>query len=81
MRSVRETFNPEVVVMQCGADGLAGDPMSSFNLTLTSYRFCLYLLLKWKLPLLLIGGGTSLDDGSMKVAIIFSIVACKFYVL
>ncbi|KAK7108351.1 histone deacetylase 8-like [Littorina saxatilis] len=57
MTSVRECYNPEVVVCQCGADGLAGDPMSSFNLTLTSYRYCLYFLMMWKIPLLLLGGG------------------------
>ena len=57
MTSVHESYAPEVIVCQCGADGLAGDPMSSFNLTLTAYRHCLYFLLQWKLPLLLLGGG------------------------
>lgn len=57
MTSVHESYAPKVIVCQCGADGLAGDPMSSFNLTLTAYRHCLYFLLQWKLPLLLLGGG------------------------
>ncbi|XP_076444969.1 histone deacetylase 8-like [Babylonia areolata] len=57
MTAVRETYDPEVVVCQCGADGLAEDPMSSFNLTLTAFRHCLYFLMLWELPLLLLGGG------------------------
>ena len=57
MTSVHESYNPEVIVCQCGTDGLAGDPMSSFNLTQTAYCHCLYFLLQWKLPLLLLGGG------------------------
>ena len=54
---VREKFNPEAIVCQCGADGLAGDPMESFNLTPVALAKCVHLLLSWKLPTLLLGGG------------------------
>ncbi|XP_052810380.1 histone deacetylase 8-like isoform X2 [Mya arenaria] len=53
---VKEQYQPDVVVCQCGADGLAGDPMESFNLTPFALGKCLYTLLSWKLPLLLLGG-------------------------
>ena len=33
MQEVRAQFNPEAVVMQLGADTMAGDPMCSFNMT------------------------------------------------
>ena len=42
---------------QCGADGLAGDPMDSFNLSLRALGRCLQYILNWNLPLLLLGGG------------------------
>ncbi|XP_053397773.1 histone deacetylase 8-like [Mercenaria mercenaria] len=54
---VKDKFDPEAVVCQCGADGLAGDPMESFNLTSLSLGKCVYTLLSWKLPVLLLGGG------------------------
>jgi acetoin utilization deacetylase AcuC-like enzyme len=54
---VKEKFDPEVVVCQCGADGLAGDPNESFNLTPLSLGKCVYTLKSWKLPILLLGGG------------------------
>ncbi|XP_064610277.1 histone deacetylase 8-like [Liolophura sinensis] len=57
VEKVREVFSPEAVVCQCGADGLAGDPMNSFNLTHLSLGRCVYSLLKWNVPLLLLGGG------------------------
>ena len=45
---------------QCGADGLAGDPMDSFNLSLRALGRCLQYILNWNLPLLLLGGGRHL---------------------
>ncbi|CAG2217168.1 HDAC8 [Mytilus edulis] len=57
LNKVKETFRPEVVVCQCGADGLAGDPMESFNLTHKGLGKCLYFLLQWNLPTLVLGGG------------------------
>lgn len=57
MDSVKATFCPDAVVCQCGADGLAGDPMESFNLTPLALGRCVFHLKKWSLPLLLVGGG------------------------
>ncbi|XP_035207655.1 histone deacetylase 8-like [Stegodyphus dumicola] len=50
-------FQPDVVVCQCGADVLAGDPFAAFNLTLKAPGECLKLLKSWNLPLLALGGG------------------------
>ncbi|KAJ2752073.1 Histone deacetylase 8, partial [Coemansia sp. BCRC 34490] len=51
------SFAPEVIVVQCGADGLAGDPYKVFNLTTDAYVCALDLIVSWNLPVLLVGGG------------------------
>ena len=57
MAEVRDRFEPEAVVVQCGADGLHGDPMQSFNLTVQGLGNCVSFILDWHLPTLLLGGG------------------------
>uniref|UniRef100_A0A8C6TQH0 histone deacetylase n=1 Tax=Neogobius melanostomus TaxID=47308 RepID=A0A8C6TQH0_9GOBI len=57
MQEVRSSFNPEAVVMQLGADTMAGDPMCSFNMTPVGVSKCLRHVLQWELPTLLLGGG------------------------
>lgn len=57
MAEVRKTYRPSIVVLQCGADTLVGDPMNSFNLTLKGIGNCVDLVLRWRLPTLLLGGG------------------------
>ncbi|KAK2140531.1 hypothetical protein LSH36_1323g00026 [Paralvinella palmiformis] len=59
--AVQNQFQPEVVVCQCGADGLINDPMDSFNLTCHSYVQCVLYLMKWGLPLLILGGEVDID--------------------
>ncbi|KAF3837371.1 hypothetical protein F7725_004835 [Dissostichus mawsoni] len=41
MQEVRAQFNPEAMVMQLGADTMAGDPMCSFNMTPVGVGKCL----------------------------------------
>lgn len=60
MQEVRAQFNPEAIVMQLGADTMAGDPMCSFNMTPVGVGKCLQYVLQWQLPTLLLGGGTYL---------------------
>ena len=59
MQEVRAQFNPEAMVMQLGADTMAGDPMCSFNMTPVGVGKCLQYVLQWQLPTLLLGGGAS----------------------
>ena len=59
MAEIKDKFEPEVVVVQCGADGLHGDPMQSFNLTIQGLGNCVAFILNWQLPTLLLGGGES----------------------
>ncbi|XP_073493837.1 histone deacetylase 8 isoform X1 [Phyllobates terribilis] len=57
LKEVFATFNPEAVVLQLGADTIAGDPMCSFNMTPEGIGKCLKYVLQWQLPTLLLGGG------------------------
>nr|QSX72315.1 histone deacetylase 8 [Halisarca dujardinii] len=57
MDLVRPAFSPEVVVLQCGADGLNGDPMNSFSLTPHGLGECVAHVASWHLPMLVLGGG------------------------
>ncbi|CAB1345569.1 unnamed protein product, partial [Coregonus sp. 'balchen'] len=59
MKEVQTLFNPEAVVMQLGADTMAGDPMCSFNMTPVGVAQSLRHILDWHLPTMLLGGGRS----------------------
>ncbi|KAJ2746967.1 Histone deacetylase 8 [Coemansia sp. BCRC 34301] len=50
-------FGPQAVVVQCGCDGLAGDPHKVFNLTGQALVDAVQTVLGWNLPTLLLGGG------------------------
>jgi len=51
------TFNPDVFVLQCGVDGLAGDPHGGFNLTPEGLSHCVTKVVSAGPPCLLLGGG------------------------
>ncbi|CAM9346609.1 unnamed protein product [Ectocarpus sp. 6 AP-2014] len=57
LQAVTESFQPEAVVLLCGADTLSADPLGPFNLTSAGVRSCLELVMALELPLLLLGGG------------------------
>ena len=50
-------YQPSVIVMQCGADSLNGDKLGSFNLSIKDHADCLLHVQKFKLPLMVLGGG------------------------
>ncbi|KAG8187241.1 hypothetical protein JTE90_020669 [Oedothorax gibbosus] len=52
LSKAQKRFQPDVVVCQCGADTLAGDPFAAFNLTLKSPGECIKLIKSWNIPLL-----------------------------
>eukprot|EP00668_Euglena_longa_P045996 GGOE01061679.1.p1 GENE.GGOE01061679.1~~GGOE01061679.1.p1 ORF type:complete len:391 (+),score=92.62 GGOE01061679.1:149-1321(+) len=57
MTRVLDSFQPSAIVMQCGADSLAGDMLGTFNLTLKGHAKCLQFLRKHNVPMLVLGGG------------------------
>ncbi|KAL6870976.1 hypothetical protein ACP4OV_014824 [Aristida adscensionis] len=52
-----EVFRPGAVVLQSGADSLAGDRIAGLGLSVRGHAKCLRLLLGYDVPLLLLGGG------------------------
>ncbi|PNT72273.1 hypothetical protein BRADI_2g42075v3 [Brachypodium distachyon] len=54
---VMRVFQPEALVMQCGADSLAGDRLGEFNLSVRGHASCVAYLRSFNKPLLLLGGG------------------------
>ena len=50
-------FRPDAIVMQCGADSIAGDRIGRFNLSSAGHARCLALVKQAKLPTLYLGGG------------------------
>lgn len=54
---VMETFQPNAVVLQCGADSLTGDRLGCFNLTIKGHGKCVEFVKKYNIPLLMVGGG------------------------
>ncbi|KAI9195008.1 hypothetical protein LWI28_010780 [Acer negundo] len=54
---VVETYLPGAIVLQCGADSLAGDRLGCFNLSIDGHAECVRFVKKFNLPLLVTGGG------------------------
>lgn len=57
LRSVVQFYQPAAVVLQCGADSLAGDRLGNFNLSLRGHGECVAAVRDLGLPLLVLGGG------------------------
>ncbi|PFH50481.1 hypothetical protein AMATHDRAFT_3872 [Amanita thiersii Skay4041] len=59
---VKEAFSPDYIILQCGCDGLSGDPCAKFNWSLGdeegSFGWCVQRVVKqWRVKTLLLGGG------------------------
>lgn len=70
---VREAFRPDYLVVQCGADGLAGDPCAVFNWSVDvtcegSMGWCIEKALGWGCKTLLLGGGEC-ESSSRRISI------------
>jgi histone deacetylase 1/2 len=57
IQHVMEFFRPGAVVLQCGADSLAGDRLGCFNLSMKGHAFATEYMKTYKVPLLVLGGG------------------------
>ena len=62
VEKIRTSFAPEYVIVQCGVDGLAGDPCAKWNWCLDrqsegSLGWCVERILQWNCGTLLLGGG------------------------
>lgn len=57
MTKVMQVYNPGAVVLQCGADSLAGDRLGCFNLSIEGHADCVEFMKTFNTPLLVLGGG------------------------
>jgi len=54
---IMEWYRPNSVVLQCGADSLAGDRLGCFNLTIKGHAACVEFVKSYNLPTMVLGGG------------------------
>ena len=57
VQQVYAKYQPDAIVIQCGADSLAHDELGEFNLTIEHHAECLKIAQKLGKPLLVLGGG------------------------
>lgn len=57
MSKIMQVYSPEVIVLQCGADSLAGDRLGVFNLSSKGHAACVEFMKGFNVPLMLLGGG------------------------
>ncbi|KAG9311651.1 hypothetical protein JVU11DRAFT_7886 [Chiua virens] len=61
VEAIKDTFQPDFIVIQCGVDGLAGDPMATWNWSIGgqgSLGWCIDRIVHgWSGKKLLLGGG------------------------
>ncbi|KAF8656535.1 hypothetical protein AX16_002499 [Volvariella volvacea WC 439] len=85
VESIRDAFEPDCIVVQCGLDGLSGDPCGTFNWSLGpeegSLGWCVGRIInKWPgRKLLLGGGGYNSSNAARGWAYLTSIALCNPY--
>ncbi|KAI2506861.1 histone deacetylase domain containing protein [Fragilaria crotonensis] len=57
LAKIMEVYQPGAVVLQCGADSIAGDRLGPFNLTLRGHAACVEYVKSFNVPTLVLGGG------------------------
>ncbi|GAB2269783.1 Histone deacetylase 6 [Dionaea muscipula] len=57
IQKVMNVYQPDAVVLQCGADSLSGDRLGCFNLSVKGHADCLRFLRSFNVPLMVLGGG------------------------
>jgi histone deacetylase 1/2 len=55
--SIMQFYNPSAIVLQCGADSLAGDRLGVFNLSSKGHAACIEFVKSFNRPLVVLGGG------------------------
>ena len=50
-------FRPAAVILQCGADSLAGDKLGCFNLSMRGHANCVEFVRSFGVPMMCVGGG------------------------
>lgn len=59
-------IKPQAIVMQCGCDGLAGDPLGGWNLDSLAYARACRFVAQYAVPTLFLGGGGYVSENAAK---------------
>ena len=57
MTRVMDSYRPNAIVIQCGADSLSKDSLGHLNLSMSGHAECIKHMKGYGLPLILLGGG------------------------
>ncbi|KAI5449191.1 histone deacetylase (class I) Clr6 [Naganishia albida] len=57
IQHIMDWYRPTAVVLQCGADSLAGDKLGCFNLSMHGHGNCAKFVKSFGLPTIMVGGG------------------------
>ncbi|PKI85013.1 histone deacetylase [Malassezia vespertilionis] len=57
IQHIMDWYRPGAVVLQCGADSLAGDKLGCFNLSMHGHAECVEFVRSFGVPLICLGGG------------------------
>ncbi|KAL0227816.1 hypothetical protein RCL1_003959 [Eukaryota sp. TZLM3-RCL] len=57
MTEIMGKFRPTAIVLQCGADSLAGDRLGCFNLSMAGHGECVRFMKTFGIPMVVLGGG------------------------
>jgi histone deacetylase 8 len=73
---IYQSFKPDAIVVLCGTDGLAGDPLNEWNLTTKSFEHVYKIVKSFDKPTLWLGGGgyNSANTARCQVALTAAII-------
>ncbi|GMS84304.1 hypothetical protein PENTCL1PPCAC_6479, partial [Pristionchus entomophagus] len=57
IQGVVDCYNPEAIVLQCGADSLSNDRLGNFNLSMDGHGECVRWTKALGIPMMVLGGG------------------------
>jgi histone deacetylase 1/2 len=57
MRSVMDSYRPDAIVIQCGADSLSKDKLGHLNLSIKGHAEAVNFMKGFGIPTILLGGG------------------------
>ncbi|KAI1308761.1 histone deacetylase [Mortierella claussenii] len=57
IKHIMEWYRPGAVILQCGADSLAGDKLGCFNLSMKGHANCVAYVKSFGVPMIVVGGG------------------------
>jgi len=57
LERIMDVFKPSAICLQCGADGLVGDRLGTFNMTVQGHAAAVEFVKSFNVPMLVLGGG------------------------